>query len=217
MAELELNEGVELLQSRAKNAEYVIYTVIGFAIILLLSDLTELLGVIGLNAAELDTLSMLFGLGVLGFLVVYIASVVLISMWIYRAHANLHAAGYELEFTPGWAVGWYFVPIANLFKPFQVMKEQWAATFGAENSFAGEAPDTIRIWWFSLIASGILRNVSTRLETASGFEGTGFSVALILAMVSTVLTIVSAWKLLELIREITAGHRNGLGVTETFA
>ena len=47
--------------------------------------------------------------------------------WIYRTNFNLRALSQErMSFTPGWSVGWYFVPIANLFKPYQAMKEIWA-------------------------------------------------------------------------------------------
>jgi hypothetical protein len=48
-------------------------------------------------------------------------------MWIHRAHRNLPSLGArDLRFTPGWAVGWFFIPIMNLFRPYQVMREVWA-------------------------------------------------------------------------------------------
>ncbi|MEW9031521.1 MAG: DUF4328 domain-containing protein [Planifilum fimeticola] len=53
-------------------------------------------------------------------------------LWTYRSYRNLSAlSDRDLRFSPGWAVGWYFVPIMNLFRPFQVMKEIWE----------GSAPD----------------------------------------------------------------------------
>ncbi len=46
-----------------------------------------------------------------------------ILMWVYRAHANLRESGMEeLRHSPGWAVGSYFIPIANLFVPFSAMR-----------------------------------------------------------------------------------------------
>src|SRR4030095_8115621 len=55
-----------------------------------------------------------------------LASFVSLLVWIYAAHANLPAlnAG-PLEFSPGWAVGWFFIPIANLVKPYQAVVEIW--------------------------------------------------------------------------------------------
>lgn len=48
------------------------------------------------------------------------ASFVFIGMWIYRAAWNgrVFAGARQLDFTPGWSVGWYFLPIANLWKPY---------------------------------------------------------------------------------------------------
>ena len=47
-------------------------------------------------------------------------------LWAYRSYRNLSAlSDRDLRFSPGWAVSWYFVPIMNLFRPFQVMKEIW--------------------------------------------------------------------------------------------
>ena len=60
---------------------------------------------------------------------IYLISGVLILMWIYRANHNARALGAaNMDFTPGWSVGWYFIPIANLWKPYQAMKEIWKAS-----------------------------------------------------------------------------------------
>jgi hypothetical protein len=51
------------------------------------------------------------------------------AMWLHRAAANLPAlGGSELRFTPGWAVGWWFVPLANLVLPVLIMTEIWRAS-----------------------------------------------------------------------------------------
>jgi hypothetical protein len=47
-------------------------------------------------------------------------------MWTHRVYQNLGALGAKhLEHSPGWAVGWWFVPIANFIKPCMVMAEIW--------------------------------------------------------------------------------------------
>ena len=76
-------------------------------------------------------IAVLFGVGceALVYLVVFLATVVVWAMFVHRSCANAHALGaVGMEFTPGWAVGWYFVPFANLFKPGQVMQEIYRAT-----------------------------------------------------------------------------------------
>ena len=49
---------------------------------------------------------------------------VVFLVWVYRASANAHALGFgDLKFRPGWAVGWWFVPIANLIQAPRTMLE----------------------------------------------------------------------------------------------
>lgn len=53
-------------------------------------------------------------------------AVVAYCFWIHRAYRNLLALDQvRPRFSPGWAIGWYFVPVMNLFRPYQVMSEIW--------------------------------------------------------------------------------------------
>src|SRR5258708_386553 len=55
------------------------------------------------------------------FLVVYVVAGLGFVVWFYQAVANLRAAGLkQMEFTPGWAIGGFFVPFLNLVRPLQV-------------------------------------------------------------------------------------------------
>ncbi len=55
-------------------------------------------------------------------------------VWQHRSQANLHAVPVrELEYTPGWAVGWWLIPFANLVKPFQTVRELWKASGGDQH------------------------------------------------------------------------------------
>ena len=71
--------------------------------------------------------------------------------WIYRTNMNLGAlSGQLMSFTPGWSVGWYFIPIACWFKPYQAMKEIW------ERSHKNQSVTSsiLGLWWaFWLISS----------------------------------------------------------------
>ena len=73
--------------------------------------------------------------------------------WIYRANKNLRElSGRTMYFTPGWAVGWYFVPIANLFKPFQAMKEIWEVSHKNQD----DATALLGVWWALWLISNFL-------------------------------------------------------------
>lgn len=89
--------------------------------------------------------------------------------WIYRANKNLHTLSSEpMRFSPGWSIGWYFIPIANLFKPYQAMKEIWTVTHrGALHG------GLLGWWWFFWIVSNMLgrmtMRISFRVEDAQGY------------------------------------------------
>jgi hypothetical protein len=47
-------------------------------------------------------------------------------LWLHRAAKNLPALGRGgMQFTPGWSVGWFFIPFANLVKPLAAVSELW--------------------------------------------------------------------------------------------
>ena len=62
---------------------------------------------------------------------VFVATVVVWCIWQHHTQANaILLSGGGTRFTPGWAVGWWFIPIANLWKPFQSVRELWKASHG---------------------------------------------------------------------------------------
>ena len=88
--------------------------------------------------------------------------------WLHRAYSNLGAVGHRTSrFTPGWAVGYWFVPIVNLWRPYHVHRDL-AARSRAGNALtedevrAAKTPLVDR-WWTTWIVGGLLGNVSSRL------------------------------------------------------
>ena len=103
-------------------------------------------------------LAIVLFLSSLSYLVVYLGGI-FFFMWLVRANKNARALGArDMEFTPGWMVGWFFVPLANLFKPYEVVEELYLASdpgSDAESWGAAEMPRTILAWWLSWIAFGL--------------------------------------------------------------
>lgn len=88
----------------------------------------------------------------------------IIGRWIYRAAWNVrHLGAKRLEFSPGWAVGWYFVPFANLVMPYRAMKEIWLASRSPQDWQPGPA-GLLPLWWGLWLAGGVLGNISMRLN-----------------------------------------------------
>ncbi len=71
---------------------------------------------------------------------------IIFLMWVYRMCRNAHSIeNAKIEITPGWAVGWYFVPLANLWKPYQAMKETYEAFINRENDSMILPPLVVRL------------------------------------------------------------------------
>ncbi len=114
-----------------------------------------------------DTRQMLIGLAQVA---LFIASVVLALVWTYRSNANLWTAQVKgLDYSPGWAAGWYFVPIMNLFRPFQVMRELHNASASPRRWNIDGAPVSIQLWWGMWIISNLVGRMafSTTMKAES--------------------------------------------------
>jgi len=83
-------------------------------------------------------------------IVISVVAAVVFLMWVYRAAKNIRLfTGATAVSKPGWAVAWYFVPIACLFKPYQDMREIWKASHGGDP--AGRS--IVVVWWLLLLGS----------------------------------------------------------------
>jgi hypothetical protein len=99
------------------------------------------------------------------FLLIFFVGGIIVFKWIKLANENVRALGAKnLEFSPGWAVGWFFVPIANLFKPYKVMNEIWSATHSPGNWKKNENHRAVQKWWGLWIGSSGLIQLSNNLE-----------------------------------------------------
>ncbi len=87
-------------------------------------------------------------------IVVFIGTSIVVLLWIHRANSNARALGATgMTFTPGWAVGWYFVPIAWWWKPYQAMRETWCASADPANWRRQRVPPILGWWWALWIVS----------------------------------------------------------------
>ena len=96
--------------------------------------------------------------------------------WTYRSNKNLRAfSGESMKVTPGWSVGWHFVPIANFWKPYQVMKEIW----NVSHKGTPTAHSLVGWWWAVWIIanyiSGLAINSVERADDASGYAASAVS------------------------------------------
>jgi hypothetical protein len=106
----------------------------------------------------------LIGFAGLGVLVMSVCSWVFIPVWFHRASSNLRGLGrYGMAFTPAGCAGWFFVPIANLWKPVQAMAEIWRASDPEADQgswFASSLSPLIGVWWGTYLLSGAVSSVA---------------------------------------------------------
>lgn len=100
--------------------------------------------------------------------IIYITTVVFFLMWIYRAYKNLRALNpaNRLDNSPGWAVGSFFIPFANLFIPFRIVKEIWQKSWPADEAllYAPSPPATFGLWWTFWLLASFGGNITWRIN-----------------------------------------------------
>lgn len=123
-------------------------------------------------------------------------------VWLFKAFKNLPALEVRnLEFSPGWAVGWWFIPFANLVKPYQVVSELWResnADFDSDTFLSNQiaTPSIIGWWWGLFIAGNIVGRISDKLIDV---DSPYFAVVL---MIACILHGISAYLIIQIISNI---------------
>lgn len=99
-------------------------------------------------------------------LLTYLFSAIVIAMFFHRANKNARALGgdyHGVTITPGWTVGWFVVPIAQWWKPFQAIKEIWGAS---QPGLSGILP----LWWGLWLLMSIGGRVLSKLDAETAEE-----------------------------------------------
>lgn len=111
--------------------------------------------------AKLDAYSNAIAIGCTS---VILLAFILNGVWIYRASSNASQIVPHFDrIRPGWAVGWYFVPIANLWKPFSAMRQIWVSSHDPQRGFDGTSPEFFTLWWAGWLTWTIGGRISQRM------------------------------------------------------
>jgi len=125
-----------------------------------------------------------------------IGAVVASAMWMHRAFRNLPALGAtNLRWSPAWAAGGWFIPVANLVIPYLVARELWRATNPPEPRILLEA------WWAAWVLSLLL--------FVANFVISQFNLiaALVLDVPYRALVLVAGLLLIAIVRAVTSRQR----------
>lgn len=100
------------------------------------------------------------GLVAIAEFIIYIFFIVYFIMWFRRAYANMDRIGINTGFSEGWAAGAWFVPILNLFRPFQIaleIRRHYEEHDPAQRKVDGMIA-IMWLWWLTFIVGNFFSN-----------------------------------------------------------
>lgn len=119
-------------------------------------------------------------------------------MWLHRVVRKVRAMGLDAGATPGWAVGYWFIPFANLVKPYHVVRNV-ISELGGESAVSAAR---LQAWWAFWILGNIASQVETRMSTGLFGDAAVPVAAREAGIVASALTAVGAWLCIGVIRTI---------------
>lgn len=130
-----------------------------------------------------------------------VLTIVAFCLWVHRVYRNLPALGaVGLKYSPRWAVGGWFVPILNIWRPYQVMREIWRNT-----APAGQGWDLLKIWWGLWLISNYVDNFVFRNSFTGGSPSEG------LDALTQVLDAIAAGLAILVVRRLSVWQRERAG------
>jgi hypothetical protein len=97
--------------------------------------------------------------------IVMLATIIIFGRWIVLAHRNLPALGAQsLDVRPGWAVGFFFIPILNWWKPYQAMRSLWRSSHSVHNPEIQDSTWVLPTWWALWVIWSLLGNATWRMQ-----------------------------------------------------
>ncbi|MET9963568.1 DUF4328 domain-containing protein [Streptomyces sp. NPDC006326] len=157
------------------------------------ADGTPLADVLASVAGILQTLSLL-------------ATMVVFILWFHRVRVNGEVMRPDaFTRTRGWAIGGWFIPVGNLFIPFRIAKEIWAAStqLGPDGSYRHVSTAPVTAWWTawvaSLFADRVFDQMFKRADTAASLRD-----AWAVGLVCDLLTVAAAVLAAIFVRKLTS-------------
>lgn len=147
-------------------------------------------------------LTLVAGAVALLYVVTFVVAGFLSLRWIYRANSNAHSLNASLGMPPGWNVGWFFVPIATWWKPYQGVRDVWLISANPHDPASVERPALLVKWWTFWLLTNITATASFRMQMRASEVSTAI-VANALDIVSSLTLVPATYFFLAVVRDIT--------------
>lgn len=139
--------------------------------------------------------------------ILYLVTAIAFLKWVYRAALNAVGFGAKgMSSTPGWSVGWFFVPIMTLFKPYEAVTEIWQTSLHPRKWRTQPIPNVFKCWWGLWLISNLLGQIIMRFPAESIEELEGIT---LLSIFSSLLGIPLCLVVIKMIRMISGNQENG--------
>lgn len=137
-----------------------------------------------------------------------VVGLVALLKWMYRANLNVRGFGARgLEYSPGWCVGAFLVPIMNLLWPFQAMQEIWKASGNPAEWKKADNSSQVSVWWGLWLVSYLINLVYSRyadqVETIEAYQVV-LGLGVLSAVMNTVVLLVTVRLLYRVVDRQTA-------------
>ena len=162
----------------------ILYVLLVFQIIYLIGEIILINAItqVNLDYDKVEGAENLQALIGIPFIIIEVIGFIFGGMWIYRMNYNARCLGaIQMRFTPGWSVGWYFIPLALLWKPYQAMKEIYLKTYNLNTKVSqiNNTPIFFAFWWTCWIIGSAFDTAGSRLseeaDSLDSFIGLGFT------------------------------------------
>ncbi|MFD7927556.1 DUF4328 domain-containing protein [Streptomyces sp. NPDC059742] len=153
-----------------------------------------------------DLSDILIGLAGVLQMLMYIATGVVFLVWFHRVRVN-GGIFRTTEFTQGsgWAIGWWFVPVAHLFQPFVVARQIWRAStqLGPDGSPVRVSGAPLTAWWAVWVAASNVGRISGAVFSRAEAPDE-MAAAATLGICSDLLVVAAAALAVLVVRRLTA-------------
>ncbi len=160
--------------------------------------LTVLLNLAALAAGPSTLITVVEGVVGLGTLVAAVGTVITFLMWLHLAVRQAAALEIDVGVTPGWAVGYWFIPFANLVRPYNTIRNLLSGLEG--EAAVGSAH--VGLWWGVWIGGNVLSQIETRMTMHGGFEAQPSSASYAVGILASLLSAVGALLCIGVVRAI---------------
>lgn len=141
------------------------------------------------------------GITAIIYTVVFIICMVRFIKWFRRAYFNIEAAGLNIDNSESAAAWSWFIPIYNLFAPYQIMKEVWVKTQKTYTENIKPVNNLIGMWWGTWVITSIIEGQIDGIGP-SLLVGDLEAVA-IMSIISSALLVWSNYLVIEVVEKVS--------------